>query len=227
VKVQAIIPTAGCGTRLKSRVPKPFVLIQGKPLICYTLAAFESNAGIDSIVLVGQKERINDLKKIVKEYKVGKVKRIVAGGKTRNESVENGLKEIDKDTAIVVIHDGARPFISQKEINGSIALCKKYEAVIVAVPVKPTIKRVDEKTLTVEATLQRDKLWEVQTPQVFKKEIIVKAHKMNKCDNPTDDSLLVEQMGIKVKVLMGSYSNIKITTKEDLNIAEKILCNIK
>jgi len=226
VNIQAIIPTAGIGKRLETGLPKPLVELCGKPLCVHTLEVFQRSPVIDSVVLVGHVDHLFDLGNIVKQYQLRKVTKIVAGGKTRCESVANGLAVLDKDTDIVVVHDGARPLVSLKTISDAVELCRDSEAVVVAVPVKSTIKKVDKKNLLVEETLNREDLWEIQTPQVFKKDVLIKAHEQKKEDVPTDDAMMVEQLGIRVKVLSGDYKNIKITTQEDLTIAEAF-CSLR
>jgi len=223
VKVQAIIPTAGTGTRLGADLPKPLIELNGKPLCVRTLEAFERSPVVESVILVGQPERLSDLKNLVDRHDLKKVRRIVAGGKTRRESVGNGLDALDGDTEIVMVHDGARPLVSEQIINDAAELCRDWEAVIVAVPVKSTIKKVNGKDLFVEETPDRRELWETQTPQVFKKNILLKAHAQNKGGEPTDDAAMVEQLGVRVKILPGDYRNIKITTREDLTIAEAFM----
>ena len=226
MNIQAIIPTAGIGKRLKTDLPKPLVELCGKPLCVHTLEVFERSPVIDSVVLVGHADHLFELGNIVKQYQLKKVTKIVAGGKTRCESVANGLAVLDKDADIVVVHDGARPLVSLKTISDAVALCQDSEAVVVAVPVKSTIKKINKKNLLVEETLNRDDLWEIQTPQVFKKDILIKAHKQKKGNVPTDDAMMVEQLGVRVKVLSGDYKNIKITTQEDLTIAEAF-CSLR
>ena len=222
MKTQAIIPTAGIGKRLKAGRPKPLVELCGKPLCAHTLEVFQRSPVIDSVVLVGNADHLFELGDIVKQYQLGKVTKIVAGGKTRCESVSNGLAVLDKDTDIVVVHDGARPLVSLKTISDAVLLCQDLQAVVVAVPVKSTIKKVNKKDLSVEETLNREDLWEIQTPQVFKRDVLIKAHEQKKEDAPTDDAMMVEQLGVRVKVLLGDYKNIKITTYEDLTIAEAL-----
>ncbi len=222
MKVQAILPTAGAGSRFKSTLPKPLVSLGGKPIFIHALEALEQSIAIDSVILVAPESHLKEFEKVLKQYDLHRSTKVVAGGKTRFESVSNGLKALDKDTEIVLVHDGARPLVTTKIIDEAINLCHNEPAVIVAVPVKPTIKRVNIK-LEVKETLRRDELWEVQTPQVFKKDILLKAHEEGRGLDVTDDAALVERLGIKVKVVMGDYRNIKITTKEDLVIAEALL----
>ncbi|MCK5012482.1 MAG: 2-C-methyl-D-erythritol 4-phosphate cytidylyltransferase [Candidatus Omnitrophica bacterium] len=214
------MPTAGIGKRLKASLPKPFIELCGKPLCVHTLEVFERSPVIESVVLVGHADNLFELGNIVKQYQLRKVVKIVAGGETRCQSVSNGLAVLDEDTDVVVVHDGARPLVSVKTITDAVALCRDLEAVVVAVPVKSTVKKINKKNLLVEETLDREGLWEIQTPQVFKKDILIKAHEQKKEYVSTDDAMMVEQLGVGVKVLLGDYRNIKITTQEDLTIAE-------
>ena len=223
MKIQVIIPTAGIGARLESDLPKPLVQLCGKPICAYVLDAFEKSPEIDSVILVGHKEKLSELKEIIRQYGFKKVAKVVAGGKTRCESVSNGLGVLDQDTDVVMVHDGARPLVSLQTIKDVVALCQDWDAVVTAVAVKSTIKRVDKNNMLVEQTLNREGLWEIQTPQIFRVDVLVKAHKENKINSPTDDASMVEQMGIKVRIAPGDYRNIKITTQEDLEIAETFL----
>jgi 2-C-methyl-D-erythritol 4-phosphate cytidylyltransferase len=222
-KVQAIVPAAGSGTRFKSKTPKQFVSLLGKPLIVHTLKRLAQSRLIESIIIVAPAKDIKTFIKLIGQYRLSKIKTIVVGGKTRFESVTNGLKAVDSNTDIVLVHDGVRPLVTMKMIDESIKLCHNSAAVVAAVPVKPTIKRVHVKTMTVKETLPREELWEIQTPQTFKKAILVKAHKRAKDKNATDDASLVEAIGMKVKVILGDYKNIKITTLEDFKLAEQFL----
>lgn len=220
MKTQAIIPAAGLGRRLKSVRPKPLVMLNGKPLTVHTLMAFEETTLIDGIILVVHEDHFLEFEDIVKQFYFKKVEKIVIGGATRLESVANGLKMLHEDTDVVVIHDGARPLIKPQIIREAVMLCRRHEAVVAAVPVKPTLKRVDTTELFVKETLNRDEIWEIQTPQAFKKEILLKAYAQKTEDVPTDDAALVERLGVRIKVLRGDYRNIKVTTNEDLTIAE-------
>ncbi len=220
MKTQVIIPMAGMGVRFKSDIPKPLVMLKDKPIFIHTLEVFEKSCSVDSILVVAHKEKVEEFMAICQQYGLKKIKKIVVGGETRYDSVHNGLQNLDEDTEVVIVHDGARPLVTGDVIAKSIRLCKQYKAVIVAVPMKPTVKRVDIQNMVVEQTLDRSKLWEVQTPQVFKRDVILQAHSQAQDSSATDDAFLVEQMGLKVKVLEGSYRNIKITTQEDLALAE-------
>jgi 2-C-methyl-D-erythritol 4-phosphate cytidylyltransferase len=146
---------------------------------------------------------------------------VVEGGEERGDSVKHGLKAVSPDMDLVIVHDGARPLITPDIIEKAIGEAQEYGAVVVGVPVKDTVKKVESRTLIVERSLDRDELWQAQTPQIFKYEIITRAYA--KKITATDDAKLVEDLGIKVKMVMGSYENIKITTPEDLIVAEAIL----
>ena len=195
----------------------------GKPICAHTIEAFERCPAIDSVIVVGHHGQLDRLREIVERYRFQKVIQIVAGGEKRHESVANGIKVLDGDTRIVVVHDGARPLVSRTLIEEAVKLCATWDAVVAAVPVKQTVKKVNGRSLCVEQTLDREGLWEAQTPQVFKKDILVKAHAKNTKDNPTDDAVMVERLGVEVKIIEGDYRNIKITTQEDLVIAESFL----
>lgn len=222
-KVEAIVPVAGLGTRLKTKQTKPFVLLKNKPLFFYAVSALEKNPFIHQIILASHEKYMGTFQKWVKVFRFKKVKKIVKGGETRQQSVYNALQWVDEDTDIVLVHDGARPFISADSIHQSIQLCIRKKAVIVAVPVKPTIKKVNRRSMQVIETLPREELWEVQTPQVFHKDLLIKAHQRGKKYKATDDAFLVEKLGVKVSVIQGSYENIKVTTKEDLDFAAILL----
>src|SRR3989338_1404356 len=223
MKVQAIILSAGGGTRLKTKQPKPLILLSGKPLFIYALQAMERCPAVAGVIVAANENYLNVFEKFIKKFKLKKVRRIVAGGATRCESVQKALHALDSDTQAVLIHDGARPIVKPALIARAIKALGKDPAVVVGVPVKPTIKKIDPASFYVQETLPRETLWEVQTPQVFKKEILLNAHDLMLASNPTDDAVLVEKMGEKVKMIMGDYQNIKITTQEDLAIAQMLL----
>ncbi|MCA9407051.1 MAG: 2-C-methyl-D-erythritol 4-phosphate cytidylyltransferase [Candidatus Omnitrophica bacterium] len=226
MKVEVIVLSAGIGTRFNSKTPKPLIPLNGQPLITYSLDIFQQCSFVNTVTLVIHSDYREEYEHVVNEYKLDKVKNIIPGGMTRSESVKEGLKKLSPNTEIVVIHDGARPFITQDMVKGLLEACQRHQAVITATPVKPTIKRVNREEMTVKETLNREELWEVQTPQVFARELLEKAHNEAENQNPTDDAYLVEQLGIKVKILPGDYRNIKVTTVEDLVIAQALL-NLK
>lgn len=223
MKVQAIIPAAGTGTRLKTKQSKPLILLNGRPLFIYAMQAMEECPAVASVIVAANENYLNVFEKFIKKFKLKKVRRIVAGGATRCESVHKALCALDSDTEAVLIHDGARPLIKPDLVARAIKALRKDPAVVVGVPVKPTIKKIEPVSFYVQETLPRETLWEVQTPQVFKKDILLKAHQLMLESNPTDDAVLVEKMGVKVKMVMGDDRNIKITTQEDLMMAKFFL----
>lgn len=222
MKISAILPAAGLGLRIKSNIAKPLILIDGQSIIIHTLKIFEDHSLINEIILVFNSKDIPELKKLIKQSGVKKVKGVVDGGATRKDSVKNGLKHVAADSDLVLIHDGVRPFLQQEVITKAIEAAKKYEAVVVGLPVKSTIKKVKASNLEVESTLNRAELWEVQTPQVFKKDLIIKAYNNSDGIDALDDASLVERLGHRVALIEGSCLNIKITTPEDLLLAQAI-----
>lgn len=223
MNVEAVVVAGGMGERLKAGCPKALVSLGGKPLFVHSLEVFEKSPLVQGVVLVVPGGYIDDFQSIIRKRRLKKVMKITAGGPTRCGSVLNGLRETHEGTKIVVIHDAARPFLTQGVLKAAVTRCRRDKAVVVAVPVKPTIKQVDRKKRTVRQTLDREELWEVQTPQVFDRDLLFKAYaKKGRCV-PTDDAMLVERLGAEVKVVEGNYTNIKITTQEDLDMAEFFL----
>lgn len=224
----AIILAGGKGSRMNSDVAKQYMNICGKEVIYYSLEVFSKSDKIEDIILVTREEDIEYCRKfIVDKYGFAKVKKIVAGGKERYDSVYAGICAIENNSdGIVMIHDGARPFVSDDIINRSIDTVDECGACTVGVPVKDTIKIVDENNIGI-STPNRKTLYQIQTPQTFKIEYLKAAYeKMYEDENTniTDDTMLLEQyIGVRSKVIFGAYENIKITTPEDLDIAEKII----
>lgn len=219
-----VIVSAGKGSRMKANINKQFLKIRDKEVIAHTIDKFYNNKNIKEVIIVireDEKEFFDE--NIIKKYGYKDIK-IAFGGKERQDSVYNGLKVVDEKCEIVLIHDGARPFVSNEIIEKSIENAKKYNSAIVGVPVKDTIKIVNEDNDVVN-TPNRSRLWSIQTPQVFDYSLIMKAHEQAKNDKyyGTDDSMLMEHLGYNVRVVEGSYNNIKITTPEDLRMAEEIL----
>ena len=223
--VSALIPAAGRGERMGGGVKKPFLLLDDKPIIVHTLSRFQRCDLIDEIVPIVSAEDIDRTWRIVGKYEFTKVTKVVPGGETRQRSVYNGLRTLGERTDVVVIHDGVRPFVTDEIIRGCVKMAFKAGAAIAAVPVKDTIKEVSPEGIVLH-TLERNRLWAIQTPQVFQKKLILKAHEiaLERGIEATDDAALVEMMGGKVHVIMGSYENIKITTPEDLILARALLC---
>lgn len=221
--VSAIILAGGRGKRIGGNISKQFILINEKPILYYTIKSFLECNEIDEIVLVLPKDEIEYCKKEVLDKYSLKVNNIVEGGKERQDSVYNGLKSLRK-TDIVVIHDGARPFPSKYVINKGIEYAVKYGAAAPGVIPKDTIKVRGENSFSKE-TLNRSELVSVQTPQVFRWDIIRECHEKIKEDKliVTDDTMVVEQYGYEVYIYDGEYENIKITTPEDLLLAEYIV----
>lgn len=219
MKVCALIMAAGKSRRMNSGLNKVFMSVQGKPVIVYSLEIIK-NAGIDDVLVVVSEEDLEFCRdNILKGYDV----RYAIGGAERQLSVYNGLMAL-KGTGcdIVLIHDGARPFITESIVKKSIEAAVDCGAAVVGVKVKDTIKVVRDGYI--ECTPPRECLWAVQTPQVFKYELILKAHQKAQQEGfiSTDDAVLVERVGAKVRMIEGSYSNIKITTPEDIHIAEAL-----
>ncbi|MGI6010817.1 MAG: 2-C-methyl-D-erythritol 4-phosphate cytidylyltransferase [Ruminococcus sp.] len=222
-KCTAIVLAAGKGKRMGTRVQKQYLEVCGKPVLYYTLKCFQESPVIDEVILVTGKEEIEYCReKIVKNYHFTKVSGIVAGGDQRYDSVYEGLK-ICQNCNYVFIHDGARPFVDEEILEEALAAVREYGACVAAVPSKDTVKIVNDDGI-ISDTPDRNKVWIVQTPQVFSYELIRGAYdKMMKLPHShvTDDAMVVEWMEKRpVKVTKGSYYNIKITTPEDMQLAE-------
>jgi 2-C-methyl-D-erythritol 4-phosphate cytidylyltransferase len=228
-KTTAIVLAAGQGKRMNSSVHKQYLLIKGKPVLYYALKAFDDSL-VDDIILVTGKDEINYCQdKIINKYGFKKVRAIVVGGRERYHSVYNGIKAISWECDYIFIHDGARPFVTCEIIERAYSQVCRSNACIVGMPVKDTIKISDADGFVAD-TPKRSDVWQVQTPQVFEKKLIETAYE-KLMDNEevllsdgisiTDDAMVVEYFEkAKVKLVQGSYENIKITTPEDLKIAE-------
>ena len=222
-KCTAVVLAAGSGRRMGTKTQKLYLHIQGKPVLYYALKCFEDSAVIDEIVLVTGKDDVEYCREeFARKYHFSKITQIVAGGKERFCSVYEGLKAC-RDCDFVFIHDGARPFVDEEMLERLLAEVKKSHACVAAVPSKDTIKIVDDNR-TVKETPERKYVWNVQTPQVFSHEIVYRAHEKLMAQEDvtvTDDAMAVEMMEHHpVKIVEGSYYNIKITTPEDLTLAE-------
>ncbi|MFA5164780.1 MAG: 2-C-methyl-D-erythritol 4-phosphate cytidylyltransferase [Candidatus Omnitrophota bacterium] len=230
MKVAAIVAAAGKGERMKAKTHKAFVALGKEPILAHTLKALEASSVVSEIVIVVHQADLPKARLLAKKGKFKKIKDIIAGGKRRMDSVKSGLASVSEDSECVIVHDGCRPFVSNKLISSVVDAADTFGAAIPGLPVKPTIKQV-EKGNFVSATLDRATLIEVQTPQAFRKDILLRAYDSAfapgvEASEATDDAALVERMGIKVKVVDGSQDNIKITTPEDLKHA-KILAGVK
>ncbi len=228
MRVAAIVPAAGKGKRINSKIDKPYIKLCGKPIIAHTLLRLSKNRHIYEIIVAVSRKRIDRFRQdIVKRYRIKKVKAVI-GGRKRQDSVSNALKGISKDIDYVLIHDCARPFVTDSLIESSLRAAQRFGASVVGVPVKSTLKKIGKRGC-IDYTPERRYFWEAQTPQVFRKELIERAYRRAKKKkvHATDDSMLVENIRVKPKVVLGSYSNIKITTPEDLELARILLKNSK
>ena len=226
LKTVAIIPAAGAGVRMQTNRPKQFLDLDGRPVLAVTLERFQACPVIDSIILITPEQDVEYARKeIVEIYGLTKVEKVVAGGERRQDSVRLGLEAWDGHDGLVLIHDGARPLVPADLIVRVIDAAKENRAVITALPAKETVKEVDENALVLK-TYDRQKVWLVQTPQVFRYEDILMAHQraiQESWEEVTDDALLMEKVGIPVKVIEGSKDNIKVTTPRDLELARFLL----
>lgn len=223
--IVTIIPAAGRSKRMRSHASKQFLLLKGMPVLAHTLKAFEESDAVDKVIVVGNAKDLDYCRRrIIKRFGFKKVTSLIKGGRRRQDSVFNGLKILPPDTDIVLVHDGARPLVTPKLINKAVSGLKDWPALVVGVPVKDTIKETTSDQM-VTHTLDRPRLWSVQTPQAFKANVLSEAHWQAKSDGfwGTDDAMLVERLGYPIKMIMGSEENIKITTPIDVRIAEIIL----
>lgn len=224
-KTVAIILAGGKGKRMGANVSKQFIEVNEKPIIYYTIKSFEACKSIDEIILVLPEDEVDYFKENIMNKFDFNISSIVEGGKERQDSVYNALNSI-QDCDVVLIHDGARPFVSEKIIKDGIAKAREYGAAAPGVIPKDTIKVRDNSRFSVK-TLKRDELVAIQTPQCFKFDIIKRCHKevKNKNIQVTDDTMVVEMFGNQVYVYDGDYKNIKVTTKEDLIMCNEFLNN--
>lgn len=222
--VTAIVVAAGNSTRMGMKISKQFISIMDKTVIEHTLSAFESCKLINEVVVVSREQDIEKIKAIAVSDNFKKVKNVVAGGNTRGESVSNGINAAFVHTTHFAIHDGARPMILQQDIEKVVKTAFDVKSATLGILVKDTIKKVDENN-NVVSTVDRGSLRSIQTPQVFEKNLYLSALKKAEEENKsfTDDCQLVENVGGKVEVVIGSESNIKITTPYDITIAKSIL----
>jgi 2-C-methyl-D-erythritol 4-phosphate cytidylyltransferase len=224
-KVYAIIPAAGVGARLGGSVAKQFVLLGDKPLLVHTLQKFEQSPEVDEVGLAVPEDFLAEVRALLSRFRLHKVSKVVAGGQQRQESVANVLRRMQpQPTDIILTHDGVRPFVHPKQIAEVIAGCTEFEAAVLAVQPKDTIRRSNGGGFF-DQTLDRSALWLVQTPQAFRAPLLVKAFEKAAKDKyvATDEAALVERLGVKARIIQGSYDNIKITTREDLELGERIL----
>ncbi len=220
--VSAIVPAAGLGLRLNKTLPKPLVCLNKRPIFIHTLNTLSRHRDIKEIILVVSSDGLDAIKHYLKKYRIRKIKDVVPGGRRRCDSVRNGLSRVWSRAGLVLIHDAARPFIELDAISCVIRQARKNGAAVLGVPVKSTVKEVDLIN-RVTRTLKRQSLYEIQTPQVFRRDLIINAYEKFPNTAAVDDAYLVEKLGSEVTVVYGSYFNIKITTPEDLVLGEAIL----
>jgi 2-C-methyl-D-erythritol 4-phosphate cytidylyltransferase len=216
---QTGVVIAGAGISQRMGVDKVFASLAGKPLLAWSVDVCQSCEQVDQIVIVLHESKLDLGRKLVAERGWSKVVDVCPGGDRRQDSVRQGLSKL-KGCDWAIIHDGARPFLTLELISGGLEAAQSTGSAVAAVPVTDTVKRGDSD-LMVRETLNRQELWAAQTPQVFRFDIITEAHEQIEGD-VTDGASMVEQLGYKVKLYMGSYDNIKITTPEDLALAEVI-----
>lgn len=226
MKVIALIPAAGMGKRMQAGINKQYLQIGGMPIVARTVALFEETPCVDDIYVITPEQEIAYCRsEVVERYGFRKVRDIIPGGAERQHSVRNGLRAIDgtDEDAVILIHDGVRPFINRHILEHTVAAARDHDGALVAVPAKDTVKTVHDSI--VRDTPPRETIWLAQTPQAFRYGIIRAAHELADAEGflGTDDSSLVERMGRAVHIVLGDYRNIKITTPEDLVLAEAFL----
>ncbi len=221
--ISAVIVAAGSSTRMKSSVSKQLLLIGGKAVLQHTVSAFEQSGIIDEVIIVCPKNDVENFKKLFSNSDLSFPVKYTVGGSTRQQSVGNGIKAVNEKCSLIAIHDGARPLVMPEDIRRVINDAIIFGASTLAVPVKDTIKLVENDT--VDSTPPRDKLYIIQTPQVFDKDTYIKAYDkaMSEGKDFTDDCQLIESVGGRVHITAGAYTNIKITTAEDIATAEAFL----
>ena len=223
-----LITAAGKGTRLVGAgIPKQFLRVRGKPILIYSAETFNNNDLIDEIYIITSKEYIEEVERLCHQYNINKLKFVVEGGQTRQESVFNGLQAMKShnvdDNDIVLIHDGARPLVDDSIINSNIKACLEYQAVETVIPLTDTVVKSSNGQIFDEVA-DRNELFQVQTPQTFNFKLIYDAHKrFESLKLATDDAQLVHNMGKPVHLVEGNKKNLKVTTIEDLNILTSLL----
>jgi len=225
MSVYAVIVAGGNSVRFGGDLPKQFKEICGRPMLAWTVEKFQKADSIDNIIIVAPEDSLVYVSEnIIDPYDFDKVTKIVAGGKTRQESVYNGLQALPISTEFVAIHDGARPLVKTEDINRVIDVAERDNSAILAIPVADTLKRVVDTYII--TTVNREQLFCAQTPQVFQYDLIIEAHKdlaKNADNSLTDDAQLIESRGFKVKIVEPTGLNLKITTQQDMDVAEAIL----
>ena len=225
MKTVAIIPAGGAGTRLGGDIAKQYLLLNSLPVLVYALSVFQASDIVSDIILVLPQNDLETMgRRIIAKYGLTKITAVVGGGAQRQDSVGNGLRAIVGPCDIVIVHDGVRPFVTCEMITRAVEAAIDCGAASIGVPAKDTIKETNDDDM-VAATLPRRNLWQTQTPQAFQYDLICRAYEAAGKDHyyGTDDASLVERIGVKVRMIAGSYENIKITTPEDLGMAEALI----
>ena len=215
----AVVPAGGTGARMKSRLPKQYLSLNGVPLLVHTLRTLLDSEGMDGVVLAVPADRIAATRRLLHRHRIPRVLDVVAGGAERQESVWRGLCAVPAAVRWVVVHDAVRPFITGDLVEQVLAAARRHGAATCGLKVRETVKRVRGET--VETTLDREGLWLIQTPQAFSRELLWEAHDKARRDGftGTDDAVLVERLGGRVAVVPGLAQNLKVTTPEDLRLA--------
>jgi 2-C-methyl-D-erythritol 4-phosphate cytidylyltransferase len=225
MKTVVIIPAGGTGRRMGGEIPKQYLSLAGVPILVHTLKEFQRSPFVDEIFLVVPKGDVEDIQRdLVERYGLSRVSLVVAGGRERQDSVRNALMHVRDEHAMVLVHDGVRPFVTAAMIERAVAGAKEFGAVALGIPVRDTVKKADAAGRVVK-TVQREGLWLVQTPQAFRREVILAAYERAAADGfyGTDDASLVERMGIPVRMIPGDADNIKVTAPEDLVRGERMI----
>lgn len=224
-KLAVIIPAAGSGSRMGTRVPKPFIKLKGFTILEHTIKAFAGISNLNEIIIATSSEWEEEVKLILQNYK-DKIQnlKVVRGGDERQNSIYNALQSVSDEVTIIAVHDAVRPFINQELIQKCCKEAAEYGGAIIAVPAKDTIKKVNTEKTILE-TPDRNYLWQAQTPQIFQKQLLLNAYKsaIESRFIGTDDASLVERINGEVKVVEGDRRNLKITYPIDLKVAELIL----
>jgi 2-C-methyl-D-erythritol 4-phosphate cytidylyltransferase len=225
MKTVVIIPAAGTGRRMGGEILKQYLSLAGLPILVHTLRAFQHSPLVDDIFLVVPGGDVAEVRRdLVERYGFSRVSLVIAGGRERQDSVRNALAHVRDEHEIILVHDGVRPFVTGELIERAVAGAKAFGAAIPGVPVRDTVKSVDAAGRVVK-TVQREGLWLTQTPQAFRREVILAAYERAAADGffGTDDASLVERTGISVRMIPGDADNIKVTTPEDLERGEMII----
>ena len=227
MKTAAIIPAAGIGVRMQSQTPKPYLMLAGKPILAHTLEVFEGVREVQEVTVVAHPDDLDYCREeVIAAYGFKKVLRLVPGGKERQDSVYHALKALqhEDDLGVILVHDGVRPFVTPEQIRQVIKVARAHGGAILGVPAQDTLKRVSPQKKVIH-TLDRKDIWQIQTPQGFQAEVLrrafVEAYSRNFYG--TDESSLLEEMGQAVAVIPGDPWNLKITTPDDLQLAEALL----